>query len=116
MKWEGLTMAMNAVLKQLESRIEELVSAYGESKKREAELAAKVKKLDQQLAADAKVVSKIVEYDHEGVTLEGYLAWDDAFEGKSRIQRHRLVYAALGTLMQTDIHALKINAYSPGER
>ena len=40
----------------------------------------------------------------------------DAFEGKSRIQRHRLVYAALGTLMQTDIHALKINAYSPGER
>jgi dienelactone hydrolase len=34
------------------------------------------------LAADAKVVSKIVEYDHEGVTLEGYLAWDDAFEGK----------------------------------
>lgn len=40
----------------------------------------------------------------------------DAFEGKSRIQRHRLVYAALGTLMQTDIHALKINAFSPGER
>jgi BolA protein len=40
----------------------------------------------------------------------------DAFEGKSRIQRHRLVYAALGTLMQTDIHALKINAFAPGER
>ena len=40
----------------------------------------------------------------------------DAFEGKSRIERHRLVYEALGSLMQTDIHALKINAFSPGER
>ena len=40
----------------------------------------------------------------------------DAFAGKSRIERHRLVYAALGTMMQTDIHALKINACSPNER
>ena len=40
----------------------------------------------------------------------------DAFEGRSRLERHRLIYAALGTLMQTDIHALKINAYSPAER
>jgi BolA protein len=39
-----------------------------------------------------------------------------AFAGKSRIQRHRLVYASLGSLMQTDIHALKINAFSPDER
>ena len=29
--------------------------------------------------------------------------------GKSRIEAHRLVYDALGELMQTDIHALKIN-------
>jgi len=40
----------------------------------------------------------------------------DAFEGKTRIQRHRMIYAALGTLMETDIHALKINAYTPAER
>lgn len=40
----------------------------------------------------------------------------DAFSGKSRIERHRLVYAALGEMMQTDIHALKINAFSPNER
>ena len=40
----------------------------------------------------------------------------EVFAGKSRIARHRLVYAALGSLMQTDIHALKINAYSPEER
>jgi BolA protein len=40
----------------------------------------------------------------------------DAFEGKSRIERHRMVYGAMGSLMQTDIHALKINAFSPAER
>lgn len=40
----------------------------------------------------------------------------DAFAGKSRIERHRLVFAALGPMMQTDIHALKINAYATDER
>ncbi len=40
----------------------------------------------------------------------------EAFDGKSRLERHRLIYGALGTLMQTDIHALKINAFSPAER
>jgi len=38
-----------------------------------------------------------------------------AFEGLSRIQRHRLVYDALGDLMETDIHALSISALTPGE-
>mgnify|MGYP001551903126 CR=1 FL=1 len=52
-------MAMDAVLKQLESRIEELVSAYGESKKRETELAAKVEKLGEQLASEAKVGDRV---------------------------------------------------------
>ncbi|MFC1750272.1 BolA family protein [Pseudomonadota bacterium] len=33
-----------------------------------------------------------------------------AFEGKSPIQRHRLVYSALEDLMETDIHALSIQA------
>jgi BolA protein len=38
-----------------------------------------------------------------------------AFEGKSPIQRHRMVYEALGAMMQTDIHALSIKALAPGE-
>jgi BolA family transcriptional regulator, general stress-responsive regulator len=38
-----------------------------------------------------------------------------AFEGKSAIARHRAVYAALGDLMQTDIHALAIDARTPEE-
>lgn len=33
-----------------------------------------------------------------------------SFSGKSLIERHRLVYEALGDLMQTDIHALSIKA------
>jgi len=33
-----------------------------------------------------------------------------AFAGLSPLQRHRLIYAALGELMQTDIHALSIEA------
>ncbi len=39
----------------------------------------------------------------------------DAFRGRKLIDRHRLVYDALGEAMQTDIHALSIKAYSPDE-
>lgn len=39
----------------------------------------------------------------------------DAFAGKAPLARHRLVYAALGSLMETDIHALSIEALSPDE-
>ena len=38
-----------------------------------------------------------------------------AFAGHGLLARHRLVYAALGELMQTDIHALAIHARAPGE-
>ena len=40
----------------------------------------------------------------------------DRFEGLGRIDRHRLVYDALGPFMESDIHALRINAFSPAER
>lgn len=38
-----------------------------------------------------------------------------AFEGRSLLQRHRLVYEALGDAMETDIHALAIRALTPAE-
>ena len=38
-----------------------------------------------------------------------------AFDGKLPLARHRLVYAALGEMMQTDIHALAIRARTPAE-
>ena len=37
------------------------------------------------------------------------------FEGKSRIDRHRMVYDALAEMMSNHIHALKITALSPNE-
>ena len=37
------------------------------------------------------------------------------FEDKSLLERHRMVYRALGSLMSTDIHALAIDAWSPEE-
>ncbi|MEE9493758.1 MAG: BolA family protein [Gammaproteobacteria bacterium] len=39
----------------------------------------------------------------------------NAFDEKSLIQRHRLIYDALGDAMQTEIHALSIKAYTPSE-
>ncbi len=56
---------------------------------------------------------------HEGARDgRGHFALDissAAFAGKLPIARHRLVYQALGELMQTDIHALSIRARAPGE-
>ena len=37
------------------------------------------------------------------------------FAGLNTLQRHRLVYAALGSLMQHEIHAMSINALTPEE-
>jgi len=40
----------------------------------------------------------------------------DAFAGKRPLERHRMVFDAVGDLMQTDIHALNIKAYSCDEK
>lgn len=37
------------------------------------------------------------------------------FAGKAPLARHRAIYAALSEMMQTDIHALAIEAKAPGE-
>lgn len=38
-----------------------------------------------------------------------------AFSGVSKVQRHRLVYAALGQRMQSEIHALSLQTLAPAE-
>jgi BolA protein len=38
-----------------------------------------------------------------------------AFVGKSRLERQRMIYAALGDLMRERVHALSIRADIPGE-
>lgn len=40
----------------------------------------------------------------------------ERFAGKTLVARHRQVYAALGPLMGSAIHALAIQAWAPGER
>jgi hypothetical protein len=75
-------MAMDAVLKQLESRIEELVKAYGESKKAEAALAEKVEKLESQLASNTETSGRLAELEKQredlGKRLEKVLSLIDS--------------------------------------
>lgn len=56
---------------------------------------------------------------HEGAKSGGghfnvYIVSDN-FDGMSLIERHRAVYAAMGDAMQTEIHALSIDARTPAE-
>ena len=39
-----------------------------------------------------------------------------AFEGKSRIERHRMINATLAAELEGPVHALAIKAHAPGER
>lgn len=39
----------------------------------------------------------------------------DAFDGKSLVQRHQLIYAVLAEMMKDQIHALGINALTSSE-
>ncbi len=39
----------------------------------------------------------------------------EVFEGKSPLERHRLVYDAVGDTMNREVHALSIRAYTPAE-
>jgi BolA protein len=43
------------------------------------------------------------------------LVVSECFQGKSRIERHRMVNAALATELKGGLHALAIKALAPGE-
>ncbi len=53
---------------------------------------------------------------HEGAkTGLGHFALEitsSAFSSKNKIEQHRMIYAALGDLMKTDIHAIRISSQS----
>jgi len=48
----------------------------------------------------------------DGTHFEAVLV-SSAFLGKSRVQQHQLVYAALGDRMREEIHALSMQTYTP---
>lgn len=56
---------MDAVLKQLEGKLEELIAAYGRAVQREAELRQRVEELESQLADTADLPDKIAEYEKQ---------------------------------------------------
>lgn len=57
--------------------------------------------------------------DHVEVQGDGHhfeaLIVSAEFEGKSRIQQHKVVYAALGERMREEIHALSMKTMTPRE-
>ena len=50
----------------------------------------------------------------DGEHFEAFIV-SGAFRGKSRVQRHQLVYAALGERMRGEIHALSMRTLTPEE-
>ena len=53
-----------------------------------------------------------VEVRGDGQHFEAVIV-SSAFQGKSRIQQHQLVYAALGERMRAEIHALSMKTLTP---
>jgi acid stress-induced BolA-like protein IbaG/YrbA len=55
-----------------------------------------------------------LEVDGDGHHFEALIV-SPAFAGRTRIDRHRLVYAALGDRMRQEIHALSMRTLTPQE-
>lgn len=91
-----------------------------------SEVASRVQRIRAALAAafpDATI--DVVDDSHlhrghagarEGKGHFSVLLTSPVFDGLPPLARHRRVYAALGELMDSDIHALAIDAKSPRER
>ena len=58
-------MAMDGVLKQLESKIEELAKAYRTARKNEVELTEKIKELESKISKDAETSDRVVELERQ---------------------------------------------------
>ncbi|MGE5641259.1 MAG: BolA family protein [Clostridia bacterium] len=63
---------------------------------------------------EAGLACRHVEVAGDGQHFEA-LVVSPAFAGKSRVQRHQLVYAALGDRMREEIHALSMRTLTPEE-
>jgi acid stress-induced BolA-like protein IbaG/YrbA len=56
----------------------------------------------------------VLEVQGDGQHFEALIV-SAAFEGKTRVARHQLVYAALGERMRAEIHALSMRTLTPAE-
>jgi acid stress-induced BolA-like protein IbaG/YrbA len=59
-----------------------------------------------------KLACQHVEVVGDGHHFEAVIV-SEAFRGKSRVQRHQLVYGALGDRMREEIHALSMQTLTP---
>jgi acid stress-induced BolA-like protein IbaG/YrbA len=57
----------------------------------------------------------VVEVEGDGRHFSALIV-SPAFEGKTRVARHQLVYAALGDRMREEIHALSMRTLTPAEQ
>ena len=65
--------------------------------------------------AEASVtLPRVPDQDHEDAHFAAVVV-SPAFEGKSLVEQHQLVYDALGEAMTGDIHALELKTHTPGE-
>lgn len=55
-----------------------------------------------------------LEVDGDGAHFQALIV-SDVFTGKRLVQRHQLVYAALGDRMREEIHALSMKTLTPEE-
>ncbi|MBP6458315.1 MAG: BolA family transcriptional regulator [Pseudoxanthomonas sp.] len=84
----------------------------------------RIERIREALAALQPVTLDVVDDSHKHAGHEGardgrghftVRIVSPVFAGKAPLARHRAIYAALGEMMQTDIHALAIEAKAPGE-
>jgi acid stress-induced BolA-like protein IbaG/YrbA len=61
---------------------------------------------------EAKLESTSIEVDGDGTHFEAVIVSPE-FEGKSLLERHKLVYEVLGEAMKERIHALSLKTYTP---
>ena len=79
------------------------------------------RRLDALAPARVELVDESAKHaGHGGAAPGGNTHWkltivSDAFTGTNTVTRHRMIYQALGELMQSPIHALSITARAPGE-
>lgn len=63
---------------------------------------------------EAGLACEHVEVAGDGQHFQALIVSDE-FAGRNRVQRHQLVYAALGERMREEIHALSMRTLTPGE-
>ncbi len=75
--------------------------------------ADEIERLIRERLPDATV--EVTDYTGGGDHFEATVV-SASFEGKTRVEQHQIVYAALGELMTGPVHALALKTYTPAQR